>query len=171
MSKNLEIKVKLKNAENAVKLAERFCKGKATQRFEQKQEDVYYMVKKGRLKLRIINGKTGNLIHYFRTDKTLKRISNYTIAETDTPKNLKKILNSLYKKLITVKKTRVVFITGNVRIHIDKVSGLGHYLEFEIIINSDKPAHTMMKKLIEHFGLDEKQFIKVSYSDLLLNKK
>lgn len=171
MSRNLEIKVKLRDFRGAEILAESFCKGKSSQRFKQKQEDIYYEVNKGRLKLRIINGKTGNLIHYFRSDKTRKRVSTYTIAETDTPKNLKKIFNSLFKELIVVKKTREVFISGNVRIHLDKVERLGNYLEFEIIINSEKSGNATMKKLIKHFGLDEKQFIKVSYSDLLLNKK
>ncbi len=171
MSKNLEIKVRIKNIREAQKRSKSFCKGKETFHFIERQEDIYYKTDKGRLKLRIINGKTGNLIHYFRNDKTRKRVSNYTISETSTPKPLYTILNSLYDQLITVKKTREIFITGNIRIHIDKVTGLGKFLEFEIIFNSMTRAQSIMRALIKHFELDEEQFIKVSYSDLLLNKK
>jgi len=170
VSKNLEIKVRIKNHDNVRKLAKEFCKGKKHETFIQKQEDIYYKVNKGRLKLRIIDGKKGNLIHYYRGNKDLKRVSEYTIAETETPAAMDSILSSLHGKLITVKKVREIFITDNVRIHIDSVNRLGKYLEFEVIFSSLAKAKKDMKKLVEHFMLDEKQFIKVSYSDLLLSK-
>ena len=170
MRKNLEIKVRIKNTDKVRKLAKEFCKGKKHETLIQKQEDIYYKVKKGRLKLRIIDSKKGNLIHYYRGNKELKRVSEYTIAETYTPAAMDSILGSLFGKLVTVKKTREIFITDNTRIHIDSVNGLGKFLEFEVIFNSLAKAKKEMKKLIEYFMLDEKQFIKVSYSDLLLRK-
>ena len=170
MRKNLEIKVRIKNSDKVRKLAKEFCKGKKHEALIQKQEDIYYKVGKGRLKLRIIDGKKGNLIHYYRGNKESKRVSEYTIAETDTPAAMDSILSSLYGKLVTVRKTREIFITGNIRIHIDSVNGLGKFLEFEVIFSSIAKAKKDMKKLIEYFMLDEKQFIKVSYSDLLLRK-
>jgi hypothetical protein len=54
----------------------------------------------------IINGRTGNLIHYFRNEKSGKRVSNYTISKTNTPNELYTILISLYGILINVKKVR-----------------------------------------------------------------
>ena len=170
MSKNLEIKVSIKNHDNARKLAKEFCKGKKHETLIQKQEDIYYKVNKGRLKLRIIDDKKGNLIHYYRGNKDLKRVSEYTIAETGTPAAMDSILSSLYGKLITVKKVREMFIADNIRIHIDSVNRLGKFLEFEVIFSSLAKAKKDMKKVIEYFMLDEKQFIKVSYSDLLLRK-
>ena len=170
MRKNLEIKVRIKNQVDAKKLARKFCKGKKHEFFKQKQEDIYYRVNKGRLKLRIIDGKKGSLIHYYRGNKDLKRVSEYTIAETETPAAMDSILSSLYGRLITVKKEREIFIIDNIRIHIDSVNRLGKFLEFEVIFNSLAKAKKDMKKLVEHFMLNEKQFIKVSYSDLLLSK-
>lgn len=170
MSKNLEIKVEIENPAKIRKLAKEFCKGKKYEVLKQNQEDIYYKVKKGRLKLRIIDGINGNLIHYYRGNKERKRVSDYTISETDTPYALASILNSLYKKLVIVKKEREIFIIDNIRIHIDAVKGLGKFLEFEVIIKTLSKAKKEMEKLIEHFGLEEKQFIKVSYSDLLLRK-
>lgn len=171
MKKNFEVKVKLKDLNKTRNLVHSLCKGKKTVKQKQTQEDIYYKVSKGRLKLRIINGQTGNLIHYFRSNDTGKRVSSYTISETNTPKELNKILTSLYGVLIKVKKTREVTIIDNVRVHIDKVIGLGNYLEIEIIFNSITIAKKLMSDLIKRLEIEENKFIKVSYSDLLLNKK
>lgn len=84
---------------------------------------------------------------------------------------MKDILKSLFGVLVTVRKTREIFIVNNIRIHLDSVAGLGKFLEFEVIFSSLKKAEREIEKLIKHFGLDEKQFIKVSYSDLLLKKR
>ena len=171
MRKNLEIKVRIKDAPGIRRLAKEFCKGKKHGIFAQEQEDIYYKAGKGRLKLRIIDGKTGNLILYNRGNTQRKRVSEYIIANTETPEAMKEILSALYEKLVTVKKRREVFIIDNIRIHLDSVTGLGKFLEFEVIFTSLFRAAKDLEKLIEHFGLDEKQFIKVSYSDLLLKKR
>ncbi|MCX6158892.1 MAG: class IV adenylate cyclase [Ignavibacteriota bacterium] len=171
MKKNFEIKVKLSDPKKTGKLVRLLCKGKSPIRQKQTQEDIYYRTNKGRLKLRIINGNTGNLIHYFRSNESSKRVSNYTISETNTPKELNATLSSLFGIFIVVKKVREITIIDNVRIHIDKVAGLGNYLEIEIIFNSIKDARKRMDVLIDALELGSKKFINVSYSDLLLNKR
>lgn len=171
MKKNFEIKIKLPNPEKTKKLVRLLGKGKFPKRQTQTQEDIYYRVNSGRLKLRIIGGKKGNLIQYFRSNKTGKRVSKYVISETSTPKELNTILSSLYGILITVKKKREITILDNVRIHLDSVIGLGNYLEIEIIFNSIREARKRMESLINSLELDKQKFINVSYSDLLLNKK
>jgi predicted adenylyl cyclase CyaB len=171
MKKNFEIKVKLSDPNKTRKLLQLLCKDMSPIRQKQAQKDIYYKVNKGRLKLRIINGKTGNLIHYFRSNESRKRVSHYTIAETNTPAELNSTLSSLHGILIKVKKVREITIINNVRIHIDKVIGLGNYLEIEIIFNSIKEVRKRMDDLIDALELDRKKFINVSYSDLLLNKK
>ncbi len=171
MKTNLEIKVQINDLSKTRNLAKDFCKWKKHSTFTQKQEDIYYKAESGRLKLRIIDGKAGNFIHYHRANTAPKRVSEYTIAETDTPAPMKDILKSLFGVLVTVRKTREIFIVNNIRIHLDSVAGLGKFLEFEVIFSSLKKAEREIEKLIKHFGLDEKQFIKVSYSDLLLKKR
>ena len=64
-----------------------------------------------------------------------------------------------------------MFIADNIRIHIDKVKGLGNFIEFEVIYNSFESAKKIMDDLINYFELVETGFIKGSYSDLLLKKK
>jgi predicted adenylyl cyclase CyaB len=171
MRQNYEIKTRIKNTDLTRKLAVSYFRGKKFLHYTEQQEDIYYRVKNGRLKLRIINLSSGTLIFYKRGNKTGKRISDYLLSPVSEPAELRMILGMLFKELASVKKKREIFRTDEVRIHIDSVSGLGKYLEFEVIFNSFKKAVVVMKGLIEHFGLDEKNFIKGSYSDLLLNKK
>jgi adenylate cyclase, class 2 len=169
--KNLEIKAPVKNLTACRKIAADYCKNdKSVLHYFEGQEDIYYSVKRGRLKLRIINGISGTLIYYNRSNKTGTRVSNYYLAQTGTPSEMDAIMTGLFGKLITINKKREIFISDNVRIHLDSVKGLGKYLEFEVIFNSINSAGRAMKKLINTFGLDEETFIKHSYSDLLIKK-
>lgn len=73
---------------------------------------------------------------------------------------------------VIVEKRRKVYIFKNARIHIDNVSGLGNFIEFEVIYSGDeKQSEDLMKFLINKFALKQEDFIKVSYSDLLLQKQ
>jgi predicted adenylyl cyclase CyaB len=171
MRQNYEIKTRIKSTDRTRKLAESYFLGKKFLHYTEHQEDIYYRVRKGRLKLRIVNSSCGTLIFYNRSSRTGKRISDYLLSPAPEPAELRMILGMHFTELACVKKKREIFRTDKIRIHIDSVSGLGKYLEFEVIFNSFKKAVVVMKGLIEHFGLDEKNFIKSSYSDLLLNKK
>jgi len=171
MRRNYEIKAPVKSISSVRESAKSFFTGKEFLHYTEHQEDIYYRVKNGRLKLRIVNSSYGTLIFYNRSSRTGKRISDYLLSPAPEPAELSRILNMLFKELVRVKKEREIFRTDEIRIHIDSVSGLGKYLEFEVIFNSFKKAEKTMKGLTEHFGLDEKFFIKGSYSDLLLNKK
>jgi len=136
---------------------------------KEKQIDVYYKVTQGRLKLRIINNKRGNLIFYERKEKTSKRISNYFISETKSFKELDKILRSQFEVLAIVHKQRDIFLENNTRIHLDTVKGLGKFLEIEVVYKDIVKAKKQMEQLIASLGLNEEDFIKESYSDLLIN--
>ncbi len=184
MRKNYEIKVPIQNILRVKKIAADYIFGKkGARQFCESQKDIYYKVSKtlkssacrGRLKLRIIDDKTfcrrGTLIFYDRKEKTGKRVSNYLLAETGNPAELDSIMRKLYKVLVIVDKKREIYTTNNVRIHIDKVRGLGNYLEFEIIFNSIGEAAKTMNELISLFGLERCLFVKSSYSDLLLKKQ
>jgi len=190
MRKNYEIKVPIRNILRAKKIAADYISGKkGARQFSESQKDIYYKVCdrqefppdgskssacRDRLKLRIIGDKTfcrrGTLIFYDRKEKTGKRVSNYLLAETGNPAELDSIMRKLYNVLVIVDKKREIYTTNNVRIHIDKVRGLGNYLEFEILFNSIREATKTMNELITLFGLEEHTFIKCSYSDLLLKK-
>lgn len=173
MRKNYEIKVKLNNYDVAKWKAESYIhKFKEKHHYFENQRDIYfYKVGGQRLKLRIINDETGYLIYYDRKDTTNKRVSKYLISNTENPIELDKILRKFFNVQLVVTKTREIFTVGNLRIHLDRVQGVGIFLEFEIIYHSLKEAKDLMKELMSYFNIKRKDFVKDSYSDLILKKK
>lgn len=166
MKKNYEIKCELdsKKSKDIKALLKKF------NHTIEKQVDIYFKVKQGRLKLRIINDTESSLIFYDRGEKKGKRISKYTISKTKDFEELDNILRKQFKVLVIVNKLREVFISENIRVHLDKVEGLGKFLEIEIIYTDLAKAKIQMKELISRLKLDENKFIKESYSDLLINR-
>ena len=170
MPKNYEIKIFVKSIENIRKAARKLVTNKTYRHFKESQKDIYYKTGKDRLKLRIINNETGNLIFYDRKERNKKRVSNYIISETKNFKELDEILKKLFDIFVVVDKEREIFVYDNIRIHLDKVKKLGSFLEIEIIYDSFKEAKKNMNELIGYFNLDEKDFIKESYSDMLIRE-
>ena len=168
MKKNLEIKYKPGNLREIV-----FITGllKNYTHNTEKQTDIYYKTNRGRLKLRIINDSDGSLILYSRAENKNKRISKYTISKSRDFRELDFILRKQFKVLVTVIKKREIFIYKNIRVHIDKVKNLGRFLEIEIIYDDLIKAKKQMNELIDLLSLDENKLIKVSYSDLLINRR
>lgn len=170
MKKNYEIKCRL-SSDNFKNIKSLLSKNGSYEYSVEKQTDIYYKVKSGRLKLRIINDKTSNLIFYNRADSKVERVSNYLISSSENFKELDIILSKQFEILVRVVKKREIFIKDNVRIHLDSVKTLGKFLEIEVIYDNLSKAKIQMTKLIEDLNLNKKDFIKVSYSDLLINKK
>lgn len=171
MRTNLEVKTPIENYAGLKKktkqLGEKF---KRISYHREKQKDIYYDIKNGRLKLRIINEKSGSLIYYNRSSRTRKRVSNYIISVTKDFNELHDIMKRFHGVKITVEKTREIFVYDNIRIHLDKVKNLGNFLEFEVIFDNLNKAKQQLKYLIEYYKLNENNFIKESYSDMLLKK-
>jgi len=166
LPKNIEIKVKL-SSHNGVKAI--LKKNKV--HFEELliQEDIYYKVDRGMLKLRIENEKQ-ILIFYNRNEKSKKRWSDYHLLEinnNDGNEYLKKFLDVL----TIVYKKRELFLYNNTRIHLDYVKNLGYFLELETkVINGLKDAEKRFDHLLDLLKLRDKKEIRASYRDLLLDK-
>jgi len=173
MRKNYELKVKLNNYDVAKWQAISYIrKYKDKHHILENQKDIYYYKVDGkRLKLRIIDETHGHLVYYDRKDTTNKRVSKYFLAETKNPVELDKILRKFLKVQLIVNKTREIYTADNLRIHLDRIKGCGIFLEFEIIYKSLGEAKELMKDLMKHFNIKRKDFIKESYSDLILKKK
>jgi predicted adenylyl cyclase CyaB len=169
--KNYEIKTPISNfneIRSIVKnLSGQFKNKKSTMEY---QKDIYFRTLSGRLKLRVINNRFGELIFYNRKESKKLRVSKYIISKTEDYKNLNAILSNFFKVVVIVEKIREIYIFDNIRIHLDKVKNLGEFLEFEIIYNDFNKVKKQMKLLIDYFNLDKHKFINHSYSDLLLEK-
>src|SRR5688572_22733415 len=138
---------------------------------EDRQVDTYFNVPLGRLKLR--EGKIENaLIQYFREDVAGAKTSNVTLFRHSADMNLKMALvNSLGVKVVVEKRRRIYFI-GNIKFHFDRVEGLGEFVEVEAIDKEGSIGlETLQRQCNQYaalFGIENKDFINNSYSDMLL---
>src|SRR5258706_483628 len=153
--KNLELKAKCPNQKAAMQIAEEIGA-----RYEGilNQEDIYFKISPGRLKLRIVNDNY-ELIYYKRTNVKTARESEYEIFRVKNGKELLRELKKILPVTVIVKKQRELYIYQNVRIHIDTVSGLGKFLEFEAVCRNKKDvkeAPAKLKKLISDFNIKMK---------------
>jgi len=166
MPKNLEIKVKLsshKEIKTILKKNKIYFEGLLI------QKDIYYIVDRGILKLRIENEKQ-TLIFYDRNEKSKKRWSDYHLLEinnTDANKYLKRFL----EMLTIVNKKRELYLYKDTRIHLDYVKGLGCFLELETrVINGLADAEKRFSFMMDLLKLRNIKEIRASYRDLLLAK-
>jgi len=138
------------------------------------QRDVYFNVPEGRLKIRFQEGKSAQCIRYFRDDQPTARISEYTIEPLENPIARVAELQKQFGILGQVEKWRELYLFHNVRIHLDNVTSLGWFLEFESVITPDishnKAVHHL-RILQQYLSQCLTHPISVSYINLILNQK
>ena len=94
------------------------------------QTDTYFVVPEGRLKLRE-GGIEQSLIFYRRPDQAKTRESHVVYASLDQTAELKRVLIAALPVLGVVEKDREIFYVGETKIHLDRVTGHGFFLEVE----------------------------------------
>lgn len=134
------------------------------------QEDTFFNVEHGRLKLRILAPGYGQIIYYERPDQDGPKRSDYQIAEISDPENLKHVLELAYGIRGVVNKTRYLFLVGQTRIHLDDVQGLGQFMELEVVMHdgqSDAEGQAIAEDLMHRLGMPEADLLEGAYMDLL----
>lgn len=136
----------------------------------EEQTDTYFKVNKGRLKLRESLKET-TLINYFRENTVDTKKSEILVCKLNNQKDLKEILILQFGVKIIVNKKRKIYELENVRFHLDKVEGLGNFMEVEVTNSSKSFNSEKLKYLCDQY-FDYFQFtiddsIPYSYSDLL----
>ena len=138
------------------------------------QRDTYFRVPEGRLKLREETPGGAALIQYRRTDAAEARESRYRIAPVEDAAALREALDAALGTLVVVDKERRLLLWEGVRIHLDRVDGLGSFLELEGVApeGSDlEPERELVGRLSEELGLDDDRILADSYSDRLLGPR
>lgn len=135
------------------------------------QTDTYFAVPNGRLKLREGNIEN-NLIFYKREIISGPKNSNFSLVKVEDAIGLKQALTLSCGVKVVVKKKREIYYIGNVKFHIDEVSGMGSFAEIEA---GNKTANLTREELLEQFefymkelGISADDLVDVSYSDMLL---
>ena len=139
-------------------------------RFEgtEKQVDTYFVVPRGRLKLREIEGLPSELIYYERVESGERRDCLYQIYRSEKSRDLKKLLEACLGGWTEVRKIRKVYRLENVKINLDEVEGLGRFIEFEVSVEGDPGgADDVVNSLVDRFGISPVDVVLESYSDLL----
>lgn len=109
------------------------------------------------------------MIAYERPDLAGQRESRYRIVKVDQPDELVVALSSVLGVKAVIEKVRRLFFWEGVRIHLDQVDGLGHFIEFEAIVPPDSDlshAEAQIKVLRRAFEIDGSDVIGGSYCDL-----
>ncbi len=170
MPRNIEIKARIPSVEQLKPLAASISDGDPV---EILQDDTFFTCATGRLKLRAFPDGTGVLIFYQRADAQGPKQSFFTTAPTHAPDALRDTLALAYGMSGRVKKQRLLFTTGRTRIHLDRVEGLGDYLELEVMLADgeapevgEQEAYATMARL----GVQRSQLVERAYVDLLSEK-
>lgn len=138
------------------------------------QTDTYFNVPNGRLKLREGNIEN-NLIFYSRPDQAGPKQSSFRLVKVEDAAGLKAALAAANGIKVVVEKKRDIWFIGNVKFHIDEVTGLGAFMEIEA---GNKTAPELdaaaLKQQCDGFmhalNIRENDLLEVSYSDLLIMK-
>jgi len=161
--KNYEIKVRITDIKVVLSLIKR---SGAVYKGVLRQDDYYLAKGEKKVKVRVINGKKFQLIVYMRAEKAGRKESTYTIKDL-APAEKTALLSK--KVICYVKKTRRLWIYKNTRIHLDKVDGLGDFLELETVLKGKafKNGLSEFNEVMELLGINPVDSITASYSDLL----
>lgn len=167
MPSNIEIKARVADPARKRELAARLA---GTAPTTLRQEDTFFPCTQGRLKLRQLSEGHGELIAYQRADVSGTKQSDYVLARTDAPAELRAVLASALGAGTVVTKTRLLYLVGQTRVHLDEVAGLGSFLELEVVLadgQSPEEGHRIARELMAALEVDDADLIDRAYADLL----
>jgi len=167
MARNIEIKAHIESVDSLLPLAGSLADEGPV---EIAQDDTFFACRNGRLKLRAFSSSEGQLIFYRRNNLAGPRESFYLISPTTTPDVLRESLSLAYGQVGRVRKNRTLFLVGRTRIHLDRVEGLGAFLESEVVMADGEPGEAgvaIAKDLMNKLGVSPDQLVEAAYIDLL----
>ena len=134
------------------------------------QDDTFFRCGTGRLKLRAFSAEKGELIYYRRANEHGPKESFYVISPTESTDTLRECLSLAHGQVGRVIKQRTLYLVGRTRVHLDRVQGLGDFLELEVVLADGEPTEAGMQEaraLMTQLGVDPAQLIDTAYVDLL----
>jgi len=166
MARNIEIKARIESVQALVAKAAALATEGPIDIF---QDDTFFHCANGRLKLRAFSPQSGELIFYRRPDQQGPKESFYLRSPTPEPDTLRESLTLAYGEAGRVRKHRTLFLAGRTRIHLDRVEGLGDFLELEVVLGEDEASDAGVREaheLMAALGVEPAQLIDGAYVDL-----
>ncbi|KAM3832777.1 uncharacterized protein M6D78_010768 isoform 2-T3 [Vipera latastei] len=137
MPANVEIKARVQDVAQLISRVEQLSGSSSSLIL---QTDTFFLVPHGRLKIRDFRDGRGQLVFYDRPNSTAPKLSRFTISPTDDPRGLVEALSQGLGKQGVVKKERHLYRVGQTRVHVDRVEGLGDFVELELTTVAASPG-------------------------------
>lgn len=135
------------------------------------QVDTYFRTRHGRLKLRESSLSGAQLVPYLRPDQPGARRSDYVVIPVPEPARTQALLSALLGVHRVVRKTREIALYENVRIHLDRVDGLGDFVELEAVWDGSPGGEAEQTRKVaflrEALGIRDADLVPLSYEGLL----
>jgi len=167
MARNVEIKARVADRDDL----ERRARAIATEGPVQiAQDDTFFRCESGRLKLRALGPDRGELIFYRRPDAQGPKESFYLRSSTSSPDTLRQSLALAYGVSGRVRKQRTLYLAGRTRIHIDRVEGLGDFMELEVVLAEGEAVDAGVREardVMAKLGIEATSLVEGAYVDLL----
>jgi len=167
---NVEIKAACRDAQTVRRvLRDRAADFRGTDH----QVDTYFCVAAGRLKLREGNIEN-HLIWYERADEAGPKRADVLLLATEPGSAIKDILARALGVRAVVDKYREIYFIGNVKFHLDEVTGLGRFVEIEAQAAAGERTEADLRaqcaQYLDLLGIREQDLIRTSYSDMVLSR-
>ena len=167
MPRNIEIKAGIASVEALLPRAQAVAGGEAELIV---QDDTFFTVPQGRLKLREFADGSAELIHYQRPDTGQAKASDYVVVPVPDAAALREALARACGVRGRVRKRRWLLRAGATRIHLDRVEGLGDFMELEVVLGpqqDDEEGTRIAEALMRELGLSEAPRLAGAYLDQL----
>ena len=167
MARNVEIKARIDSVEAVLPRALALADGPPELIA---QDDTFFTCAVGRLKLRVFADGRGELIAYQRPDATGPKTSDYAITAVPDPDALRATLARALGVSGRVIKQRTLLLVGRTRVHLDRVDGLGDFLELEVVLRDGESADDGVAEahaLLRRLQINPSRLVSGAYVDLL----
>jgi len=170
LPRNVEIKARLDGERALAEIAARAAALGAEGPRIIEQDDTFFACANGRLKLRAFAGGAGELIFYRRADAAGPKESFYVLAPVADCGALREALTLACGQAGRVRKRRELWLAGRTRVHLDRVEGLGAFLELEVVLGPEEATEAgdeEARRLLSALGVAPAQLVEQAYVDLL----
>jgi adenylate cyclase class IV len=166
MARNIEIKARIASVEAVLARATSIADGAPV---VIDQDDTFFAVAHGRLKLRRFADGSAELIQYHRDDSADAKASDYVRVPVADADALAEALTRACGTRGRVRKRRLLLMAGQTRMHLDRVDGLGDFLEFEVVLRdgqSDADGTAIAERLMTALAIAPEDRLAGAYLDL-----
>jgi predicted adenylyl cyclase CyaB len=92
------------------------------------------------------------------------------VSPTMSPDSLRETLSLACGQAGRVRKRRTLYLIGRTRVHLDRVEGLGHFVELEVVLRNGEASDSgeaEARRLMTLLGIAPAQLLGGAYVDLL----